>query len=290
MSGSGPVRTCLPGCQALSNKKGGLASLAPQIRSLRVLDTTTDSLTLQALVNVTNPSEYTAHVPFANIHVWHNGSVLGEATVENVDVIEGPNPDILVTAKWKPSMGGLEGRQIGRDLISQYLSGFNTSITVKAHRDSIPGQPILCEALSRFNMTFQTPKLDLPGDTPEERSHFIRDATFHFFSSTATFTVVSPLQHNTMYIDFVNATALYNHTEEVGRILHELPFQAPPGKSTTPQLPVHWSMGSVGYDAIRSAIGGRLKLDAYANVDVRLGNWRESVWYIGKGIGASVRI
>lgn len=210
--------------------------------------------------------------------------------MENVDVVKGPNPDILVTATWKPSMGGLEGRQIGRDLISQYLSGFNTSITVKAHHDSIPGQPVLCEALSRFNMTFQTPKLDLPGDTPEERSHFIRDATFHFFSSTATFTVVSPLQHNTMYIDFVNATALYNHTEEVGQILHELPFQAPPGKSTTPQLPVHWSMGSVGYDAIRSAIGGRLKLDAHANVDVRLGNWRESVWYIGRGIGARVKI
>lgn len=255
-----------------------------------MLDTTIDSLTLQALVNVSNPSEYTAHVPFANIHLLTNGSVLGEATVENVDVVKGPNPDILVTATWRPSMGGLEGRQIGRDLISQYLSGFNTSITVKAHRQSIPGQPILCEALSRFNLTFETPKLDLPGDTPEERSHFIRDATFHFFSSTATFTVVSPLQHNTMYIDFVNATALYNHTEEVGQILHELPFQAPPGKSTTPQLPVHWSIGSVGYDAIRSAIGGRLKLDAYANVDVRLGNWRESVWYIGRGIGASVKI
>ncbi|KAI1084436.1 hypothetical protein F5B20DRAFT_296366 [Whalleya microplaca] len=270
--------------------KGSIGNIDPKVGSITVLDTTSDSITLQALVNVTNPTPYTAHVPFVNILVLNNDSILGDATVENLDVVKGENSNILVTAKWNPSIGGHLGRQIGRDLISQYISGWNTSITVKAHRDSIPGQPTIGEGLSHFNMTFAAPKLDLPGRTPEEKSRFIRDATFHFLSSTATFTLVSPLQHNTLYLDFINATALYNHTEPVGQILYDLPFAAPPGKSQTPRLPVTWSMGSVGYDAVKKAIGGRLKLDAYAEVDVRLGNWQESLWYWGQGIGARIQL
>jgi hypothetical protein len=256
---------------------------------MRILDTTPTSITLQALVNITNPSPYTAHVPFANVHVLHNGSVVGEATVQNVDIVRGVNSDLLVTAKWEPERAGKQARQIGRDFISQYLSGFNTTMTIKAHRGSIPGQPIISEALSRFNVSLAAPKLDLPGESDEEKSHFIRDATFHLFSSTATFTLYSPLDHNTLYIDYVNATAFYNHTEPVGKIVHGYPFAASPGLSTTPRLPVQWSLDSVGYEAVRKALGGQLKLDAHADVDIRLGNWKESVWYTGKGIGARVQ-
>ncbi|KAL7624362.1 hypothetical protein AAE478_005926 [Parahypoxylon ruwenzoriense] len=270
--------------------KGSTDSIYPKAGSLRILGTTSDSITLQALVNITNPTPYTARIPYANIHVLNNGSILGSATVEDLDIVKGPNLNIPVTAKWNPTMGGAHGRKIGRNIISQYLSGWNTSITIKAHQDSIPGQPILCEGLSRFNLTLATPKLDLPGDTPDERSHFIRDATFHFFSSTATFTLVSPLHFNTLYLDFVNATAFYNHTDPVGRIVYDMPFSAPPGKSQTPRLPVTWSLDSVGYDAIKKAIGGKLKLDAYVDVDMRLGNWQESLWYEGKGIGASIQL
>jgi hypothetical protein len=174
-------------------------------------------------------------------------------------------------------------------MISEYLSDMNTTLTVKAHQKSFPGQPILCDALSRFNMTFAAPKFTEPGDSPDDKSHFIRDATFHFLSSTATFTLVSPLHFNTLYLDFVNATALYNHTEPIGQILYDLPFAAPPGKSETPRLPVKWAIDSIGYDALMRAVGGKLILDAQADVDVRIGDWKESFWYQGKGIGAHVQ-
>ncbi|KAI3319172.1 hypothetical protein HD806DRAFT_548744 [Xylariaceae sp. AK1471] len=269
---------------------GAIGSIDPKIGSLRVVDTSLDSITLQALVNVTNPTPYAAHVPFVNVHVVANGSILGDATIENVDIRKGLNTNVLVTATWNPTKGGSHSRQIGRDLVSQYLSGFNTSITVKPHLNTIPGQSLLCKALSRFNATFAVPRLNLPGDSSGETSHFIRDASFHFLSSTATFTLVSPFQFNTLYLDFVNATALYNHTEPIGQILYDLPFAAPPGKSETPRLPVTWSIDSVGYDAVRGAIGGKLKLDAHANVDARLGNWKESLWYQGRGIGASIHL
>ncbi|KAI1745484.1 hypothetical protein F4680DRAFT_402348 [Xylaria scruposa] len=270
--------------------RGAIGNVDPKVGSIRVVDSSTNSITLQALVNVTNPTPYTAHVPFVNVHLVANGSVLGDGTIQNVDIVTGNNTNLLVTAKWNPRDGGPQSRKIGRDLISQYLSGFNTSITVKPHLNSIPGQPVLCRALSQFNATFTVPQLSLPGDPSGEKSHFIRDATFHFLSSTATFTLVSPLQFNTLYLDFVNATALYNHSEPVGRILYDLPFAAPPGISQTPRLPVEWSIGSVGYDAVRNAIGGKLKLDAHAVVDARLGNWKETLWYKGKGIGATVRL
>lgn len=59
--------------------------------------------------------------------------------------------------------------------------------------------------------------------------------------------------------------------------------------STSPRLPVDWDLGSVGYEAVREAVGGRLKLDAKADVGVRVGKWGERVWFVGQGVGAGVR-
>ena len=112
----------------------------------------------------------------------------------------------------------------------------------------------------------------------------------HLFTSTATFTLLSPLRHETLYINWINATALYNHTEPVGLINYDIPFAVPPGASTTPRLPVDWSLGSVGYDAIKQALGGTLKLDARATVSVTVGKWEQELWFEGHGIGAHIRV
>jgi hypothetical protein len=102
--------------------------------------------------------------------------------------------------------------------------------------------------------------------------------------------MVSPLQYSTIYIDNINATAFYNHTQPVGHINYDLPFKVPPGTSQTPKLPVDWSLDSIGYEKLQRALGGELKLDASGTVVVRLGQWIQEVWYIGSGIGASVRL
>ena len=112
----------------------------------------------------------------------------------------------------------------------------------------------------------------------------------HLFTSTAPFTLLSPLKHETLYINWLHATALYNHTEPVGQIDYDIPFAVPPGASTTPRLPVDWSLGSVGYDAIKQALGGTLKLDARATVSVKVGNWEQELWFEGHGIGAHIRV
>lgn len=280
------------------SKGNPLTQLAPKVGNIMILDTTRDSVLLQALVNVTNPTPYTASIPYVNVHIFCNGSVIGEVTAEDLDITTGNNTNLIVRAKWDPSMGGAGAKTIASDLISRYLSRLNTTLSVRAHRDSIPGQPLISEALSHFNITIPTPRLHLPGDDdsgggtsdPKRKGHFIHDAIFHLLSSSAVFTLASPLQYNTVYIDHINATAYYNHTEPVGRIIYDLPIAAKPGLSQTPRLPVDWSIGSVGRDKIRKALGGELKLDARANVSVRIGEWRERVWFIGRGIGATIRL
>jgi hypothetical protein len=282
--------------------RDAVGSLSPQIGSIQILSTSATAVDLQATVNITNPTPYTAHIPHVNVHVVKNGTVVGEATIEDFYFRRGNNTNILVSATWDPSRGGEDALQVGRDLISQYLSGYNVSVVIKTHRDSIPSNPLLGEALSKLNITVVAPRLSLPGPDdgddgddddgetdPENKGHFIRDAIFHVFTSTASFTLVSPLHANTLYIESVNATAYYNHTEPVGRIEYGDTISVPPGATKTPKMPVDWSVGSVGYEAVRKALGGDLKLDAKANVSVRLGAWTETVWYEGQGIGASIR-
>lgn len=270
--------------------KGTMGELNPHAGEVRVTHTSAVSVSIEAVVNVTNPTPYSARIPYLNIHVVKNGTIVGDATVEDVVIVPGNNTNIPVSATWGPGVWDSSGLQIGRDLLSQYLSGYNTTVDLKFHDQSIPGQRLLCDALSKITITVAAPRVQLPGDDPDEEAHFIRGAVFHVFSSTAVFTLVSPLHYDTLYLDTVNATAYYNGSEEVGWIEYDESFAAPPGVSHTPKMPVDWSLGGAGYDAVKKALGGTLKLDAFAEVGIRLGNWRETVWYSGKGIGASIRI
>lgn len=98
--------------------------VAPKFGNLKILDTGASSIKFQAEVNFTNPTNYSATVPYANINILANGTALGQVTAENLTVIPGNNTGVLVEAVWDPlKMSGEKGRIVGRDLLSQYLSG-----------------------------------------------------------------------------------------------------------------------------------------------------------------------
>ncbi|KAJ6785770.1 hypothetical protein PWT90_06615 [Aphanocladium album] len=272
-----------------------ISNFKPRIGDIWIRNTTSTAVRLECAVNFTNPTPYRASVPYVNMHIASNDSILGEVTVRDVVVGEGNVTDITVSASWDPTgLGGDASRVAGRKLISDYLSGKNTTLTIRSHRGSIPNLPELGEALSRLNLTFPTPRLDLPDDGNKHGNNslpaFIHDAIFHLLTSSATFTLASPLQQNTVHIEHINATAFYNHTEPVAHIEHHQAFQVPPGLSETPRLGVQWSSNSIGYDRVREALGGSMRLDALAEVTVRLGNWIETLQYEGHGIGAKVRL
>jgi hypothetical protein len=273
----------------------------PKIADLRIVDSTESSLTITALVNITNPTPYAANIPYVDIHVVKNNSILARATARNLAISPGQNDNMLVTAIYEPlELGGPEGRAIGKELLSQYLSGYNTTISLQTHKGTLPSQPKLGEALSRFKIETPIPKIGVPRPSdpsdphspPSNETHFIEDATMHIFTSTATFTLLSPLKHTVIYIEKINATALYKG-EDVGNIEYDLPFAVPPvdaeGRGvTSPRLPVDWSLGSVGYDAVKNAIGGTLRLSTFAHVSVKIGHFRETIWFHGKSIGAHI--
>ena len=103
---------------------GGFGSISPKVGSLKILETGPSSLLIQAKVNFTNPTEYSAQVPFVTVNILNNDTVLGQATTKNIAVKPGANIDIMVEALWDPqSMSGQEGRAVGRELLSQYISG-----------------------------------------------------------------------------------------------------------------------------------------------------------------------
>lgn len=231
---------------------------------------------------------------------------MGHGTVRSIDVKPGKNYNVPVMAVWDPVHdSGEAGRKVGVELLSQYLSGYNTTLTIRTHEGSIPSQPELGRALSEFSVDISTPRLfdppkkggDSDPDDPD-RGHepdssgpkFISDATMHLLSSTATFTLLSPLKSSTIYVTYINATAFYKD-DKVGHIDYDQPFEVPPSTPIkSPSLPVEWSLNSVGYEAIRGAVGGSLRLAARATVGVRIGLWEERIWYAGQGIGAKIRL
>lgn len=168
---------------------GGFPDMRLQIGSLEILETTQSSLRVQAKTNITNPSEYSARIPYFNINILNNDTILGNVVAENLDIVPGRNTDIVAVAVWNPSVvSGAEGSKVGRDLLSQYISGYNTTLTLKTHQNTIPSQPALGRALSNLEIIIDTPKLSLPHipsdgghkDDPDQNNggpHFIRDAT-----------------------------------------------------------------------------------------------------------------
>lgn len=270
----------------------GFGKLQPKVNNLSIIDSTKDSLAISASVNFTNPTNYSATIPYLDLQFLVNRTVLGHGTVKDVRVRPGNNTGINVVGYFDPvAFGGEKSKEVGRQLLSQYVSGFNTTIGVQAHRGSIPSQPALGEALGALKFTIPTPRLHPadPGDPGSDGgTGFIRGATMHVIYSEAEFTLASPFARDTLYVTSLNATAAYKG-DPVGQITHDLPFAVRPGVSDTPRLPVEWSLGSVGFGAIKDAVGGVLRLSATADVGVRLGRFETMLWFVGKGIGARIK-
>ncbi|KAL9080950.1 MAG: hypothetical protein Q9159_007470 [Coniocarpon cinnabarinum] len=237
----------------------GLGSFLPKFSDLRMLRSTPSSLTLQATVNFTNPTKYTADIPYANVNILVNGTILGQGIVRSATIQSGNNTNIPVEAVWEPrGHNETEAPEIGRNFLSQYISGYNTTLSFRPHAGTIPSQPSLGKALQSLSVEIPTPRL---GESPDpghgsrhDQPHFIKEATMHLVSSSADFVLMSPLTQTTIDIMHLNATAFY-HGEAVGQIEYDGVLEVPPGESETPRLPVEWSLGSVGYEAIKNALG-----------------------------------
>lgn len=92
--------------------------LSPEIGALNILSTSPTSLTFAAKINLTNPTEYSAVVPYIDVHLLANDTIIGNATATNVELEPGFNRDLSVSALWNP-----QDREVGNELLSKYISG-----------------------------------------------------------------------------------------------------------------------------------------------------------------------
>lgn len=235
--------------------------------------------------------------------------MLGNVSVSSADISTGNNT-VALRAVWDPfKCSGEVGNVVGNQLLSDFVSGRNISIAVQAHSTTFPGNPTLSAILSRFKFIIPAPKLPTrKGEDSGTKPHFIEAATvgsnpldmichvlilqMHLLSSTAEFLVRNPFDSSMIMIRKFNGTAMYNGSV-VAEIDHQIPFAVNPGDdgyTLSPRIPVDWSLGSVGYEALKKALGGQLAVDAVADCEVGIEDYVANIHYDGKGIGAKVRL
>lgn len=90
-----------------------------------------------------------------------------------------------------------------------------------------------------------------------------------------------------MWITSIHSTA-YHNGSNIGTIDWEYPFAVKPGDNLTPRLPLDWN--TPGSDLIRDALGGGLKITALADIGMRIGQFRQDIWYEARDTGAHVRL
>ena len=75
-------------------------------------------------MNFTNPTDYSVDIPYFNINILSNGSVMGNTTVRNMKLVPGHNADVAVEATWDPlGKGDKKAKDIGKELLSRFISG-----------------------------------------------------------------------------------------------------------------------------------------------------------------------
>lgn len=80
-------------------------------------------------MNFTNPTNYTASVPFFDLLIAVNDTLVGHATVRDVSVGTGNNTNMPIRVVWSPmEVGGAASAAVGRELLSQYISGESPNI------------------------------------------------------------------------------------------------------------------------------------------------------------------
>jgi hypothetical protein len=75
-------------------------------------------------VNFTNPTNYSASVPFADFLILYNETAVAHITAHDISVAPGNNTYLPIDFSWCPlELSGPDGVDAGRTLLSSYISG-----------------------------------------------------------------------------------------------------------------------------------------------------------------------
>lgn len=75
-------------------------------------------------MNFTNPTNYSATVPFVDFLILYNDTTVAHITARNISVGPGNNSYVPIDFFWCPlDAAGIDGVEAGRALFSSYISG-----------------------------------------------------------------------------------------------------------------------------------------------------------------------
>ncbi|KAF9562726.1 hypothetical protein EC968_005145 [Mortierella alpina] len=282
---------------------GGLMSVPPVLEKLDVVDSTAHSLTVKATLTLFNPSSISATLGDLSF-LWSNrGYVIGMATVTNVHLQPGNNtiecvgmmdPSTDCALKHDPLCNPELAITASREFISKYISGDNsTTIDVLGYAGSTR-IPLLKPMMSSFSITSHLPVID---------QDFLISATIYIILSKLELELQNPLD-TVITVLYLNGTAFFKG-ERLGHILvdFEHDFTSPKpilipandhkeedsGYVKTPKLPVVFDLSSVGYEALRKALGGSLEVDVVCHIKAKVGSMVMWVDFVKDGVQAEVR-
>lgn len=121
-------------------KTGGFTH---KVGEISVVATTESKLTIQAKVNITNPTDYYANIPRVDAELYANGTRVGNAWGGG-NIKPGPNK-ITSFIEWDKT-------SVGSEFLSQFISGYNVSLTIQPGR--LPGLPAI-----PMNITIPVPHM-----------------------------------------------------------------------------------------------------------------------------------
>lgn len=174
------------------------------------------------------------------------------------------------------------------------LVGDNTtSIKVLGYPESTQ-IPLLQPMMESFSIESSLPELD---------QEFLISATMYLLSSSLVLELKNPLD-TVITVLYINGTASYKD-EPLGHILvdFEKDIAAPKpilipandhqnetsGYVKTPRLPVVFDLSSVGYEALKKALGGSLEVDVLCHIKAKVGSMVMWVDFVKDGVVANVR-
>jgi hypothetical protein len=101
-----------------------LGHFNPRVVSLQLRDTTESSMLVSSQVNFTNPTNYSATIPFADFLILYNDTTVAHITAHDIFIAPGNNTYVPFDFSWCPlELSGPDGVDAGRTLLSSYISG-----------------------------------------------------------------------------------------------------------------------------------------------------------------------
>jgi hypothetical protein len=285
------------------------------------VETTLSSAAFTVHVFIHNTTPYTLNVELLHCHLFHEGTLIGEAYVANEIILPCDQTCVLARVILLPDITD-KSKESVISLFNKYVCGKKSEIEIRLHEKSIPAMPHLSKILSRnYSVTVVLPKLSpdqnsddvleaydpsdnfVPHDgkigSPNKglESPLIYSAEMHILTSTVQLTLFNPL-NIPIYISKISGGATHNESH-IGDLAapEGWNWTLEPGVQQTPKIPVSWSIISFGLDPMKgfSMIfdgwqrNGEVSVDVSAKATVKI--WKMDMGEIETSIeGIATRL